>query len=63
MPFQRRPDPNIARAYNREFTLGIQHQLFPTVAITAGWYRRRFYNLTNTFNLAVSNSASVGNNP
>jgi hypothetical protein len=50
----RRPDPNISRAYNREYTLGVQHQLLPSVAITAGWYRRRFYNLTNTFNLAVS---------
>jgi hypothetical protein len=50
----RRPDPNISRAFNREYTVGVQHQVVENVGIYAGWFRRRFYNLTNTFNLAVN---------
>jgi len=40
-----RPDPNLARGYNWEYNASIQHELFPRVSITAGYYRRQFYNL------------------
>lgn len=53
----RRPDPEIKRAYNTEFSAIVQHQLFERVGVTAGWFRREFANLTKTVNLAVSPTA------
>ena len=49
----RRPDPNIQRAYNTEYSALVQHQLFPRVGVTAGVFKRHFYNLTKTVNLAT----------
>jgi len=40
-----RPDPNLERGYNWEYTAAVQHELVPRVSITAGYYRRQFYNL------------------
>ena len=51
-----RPDPNLARGYNWEYSAQVQHQLFPKIAVNAGYYRRQFYNLdvTDNTNLAVT---------
>jgi hypothetical protein len=51
-----RPDPNLARGYNWEYTAVVQHELFPRVSVSAGYYRRQFYNLqvTDNQNLAPS---------
>jgi hypothetical protein len=38
-------DPNLKRGYNWEYNLSVQHQLLERVAVTAGFYRRNFYNL------------------
>ncbi|HWW84207.1 MAG TPA: carboxypeptidase regulatory-like domain-containing protein, partial [Vicinamibacterales bacterium] len=40
----RAPAPGLAREYNVETTVGIQHQLLPRLSIFAGYYHRHFYN-------------------
>jgi Carboxypeptidase regulatory-like domain len=40
-----RPDPDLARGYNWEYNASVQHELMPKVSITAGYFRRQFYNL------------------
>ena len=40
-----RPDPDLARGNNWEYNAIIQHELVERVSMTAGFYRRRFYNL------------------
>jgi len=40
-----RPDPNLKRGYNWEYSASVQHELMPRVSIIAGYYRRQFYNL------------------
>lgn len=49
----RRIDPDIERPHNWEYVAQVQHQLFPSVAVTAGYYHRRASNLYGTRNLAV----------
>jgi hypothetical protein len=38
-------DPNLKRGYNWEYNVAVQHQLMERVSVTAGYYRRNFYNL------------------
>jgi len=40
-----RPDPNLERGYNWEYSAAVQHELVPRLSVTAGYYRRQFYNL------------------
>jgi hypothetical protein len=43
--------PDIERMYNVEESISVQHELFPRVSVTAGWYHRDYKNLrrrTNT---------------
>jgi hypothetical protein len=49
----RRPDENLRREYNLEYSLGVQHQLLPRVSVTGAWYRRQFYNLEGQRNVLV----------
>lgn len=51
-----RPDPALARGYNWEYSAVVQHELLPRVSVTAGYYRRDFYNLqvNDNLNLAAS---------
>ena len=46
----RRPDPDIAREYDWEYSAGIQHQLLPGVSVTAAWYHRDTYNMVQSVN-------------
>ena len=50
-----RPDPDLLRGYNWEYNASVQHQLMDRLSVTAGFYRRQFYNLdvTDNLNLAV----------
>lgn len=48
-----RLDPNLKRGNNWEETVSVQHELIPNFSVTAGYYRRQFYNLQYTTNLAV----------
>ena len=51
-----RPDPALARGYNWEYSAVIQHELMPRVSVTAGYYRRDFYNLQINDNQNVGTS-------
>jgi hypothetical protein len=46
----RRPDADIAREYDWEYSLGIQHELLRGVSVTAAWYHRDSYNMTKSVN-------------
>ena len=48
-----RPDDNLPRGYNWEESAVLQHELRPGFAVSAGYYRRQYYNLTWTDNLLV----------
>ena len=49
-----RPDPDLARGYNWEYGVSVQHQLLSRLSVTAGYHRRQFYNLDVTDNLNLS---------
>lgn len=51
-----RPDPNLPRGNNWEYSAVIQREVRPRMSVTAGYYRRDFYNLqiTDNQNLATS---------
>ena len=49
-----RPDPLLPRGYNWEYSAVLQHELFPRMSVTAGFYHRDFYNLQVTDNQNVS---------
>jgi hypothetical protein len=49
----RRPDPDLKRPYVREYTLGVQHQFLPGIAVSAAWDLRQFRNLIVTRNAAA----------
>jgi hypothetical protein len=51
-----RPDPDLARGYNWEYSASVQHELFPRVSVNVGFFRRQFYNLdvTDNQNLSVN---------
>jgi hypothetical protein len=38
-------DPNIKRMYNIEESVSVQHELFPRVSVSAGWFHRDYKNL------------------
>jgi hypothetical protein len=54
-----RPDPDLLRGYNWEYNASVQHQLMDRLSVTAGFYRRQFFNLdvTDNTNLAVTDWA------
>jgi len=49
-----RPDPELNRGYNWEYNASVQHELMPSVSVTAGYYRRQFYNLEIIDNTTIS---------
>ena len=51
-----RLDPALARGYNWEYSAVLQHELMPRLSVTAGFYRRNFYNLQVNDNQTVSAS-------
>ena len=55
-----RPDPALARGNNWEYSAVIQHELMPRLSVTAGYYRRDFYNLQINDNLNVGTERLVG---
>ncbi|HEY7171434.1 MAG TPA: carboxypeptidase regulatory-like domain-containing protein [Vicinamibacterales bacterium] len=50
----RRPDPDLQRAYNWEYTASVQHQLLPRLALNFAWYRRTFGDVEGQFNTLVN---------
>jgi hypothetical protein len=51
------PDPDLKRPYQILYNMGVQHQLFPGVALSANYYRREYHDMTVRTNLAVPSSA------
>jgi carboxypeptidase family protein len=47
------PDPNLARPYQILYNLGVQHQLFTGISVSANYYRREYHHLVYTTNLDV----------
>lgn len=45
-----RPDPDIKREYDMEYTVAIQHQFGQNLSMNAGYYRRGTYNQRRTVN-------------
>jgi hypothetical protein len=37
-------DPNLKREYNIETGISVQHEVLKNISVSAGWYRRSFYN-------------------
>ena len=48
-----RPDPDLQREYNIEWTGSIQHEIAPRVSLTAAYYRRVFYDIEHSENRAL----------
>jgi len=46
-------DPDIKRMYNVETSLSIQHEIFPGVSVTGGWYNRQYHNMWRRTNTGV----------
>jgi hypothetical protein len=47
-------DPDATRDYTVQYSVGVQHALFPTVSISANWYHLDFYNVsTNMYSLTT----------
>jgi hypothetical protein len=51
-----RSDTELRRGNNWEYSASVQHELFPRVSVTAGFYRRQFYNLEVVDNQNLSTS-------
>jgi hypothetical protein len=49
-----RPDPELARGYNWEYSASVQHELIPRLSVSAGYFRRQFYNLDVIDNTSIS---------
>src|SRR5262249_26635221 len=49
-----RPDPDLKRSYNWEYSAVLQRELRPRLSVTAGYYRRNFYNIQSTDNQNLS---------
>ena len=51
-----RPDPELERGHNWEYSASVQQELMQRVSMNVGFYRRQFYNLdvTDNLNLAVT---------
>jgi hypothetical protein len=50
----RRPDENIERPWNLEYTVSVQHEIMPRVSVNVAYYRRNFYDLNGTQNSFLS---------
>lgn len=51
-----RPDPDIDRPYHVEYNVTLQHELLPRVSVSAAWYKRQYYRVFQTKDLAVSHA-------
>ena len=50
----RRADPNLARPYDIEYSLGVTRQVMRGVSVTGAWYRRDTYDLEQQINTLVT---------
>lgn len=54
--FTFRPDPNIEREYDVEYTASIQHEIVRGLSVSAGYYRRGTYDFRRTENVQFAPS-------
>ena len=47
---ERRVDPNMQREYDWDYSVNVQHELFPRISVSAGWYTTRSYDAQRPFN-------------
>ncbi len=52
----RNPDPNIQRPFQMLYNVTVQHELRPGVGASVGYYRRGFYKIVWTDNLATTHA-------
>jgi hypothetical protein len=52
----RRPDPNLKRPFDIEYSLGVTREVARGVSVTGAWYRRETYRLEQQLNTLVSTS-------
>ena len=50
----RHPADDIKRGYTMEYSASVQRELVSGIGVTAGWYRRKWYNLEKTVNQLVA---------
>ena len=46
----RRVDPDMQREYDWDYSVGVQHELFPRISVSAGWYTTRSYDAQRPYN-------------
>lgn len=51
-----RMDPNFTRPFQWEYSASVEHQLGTNIGVTVSYYRRQYYDLYGTVNVAVSPS-------
>ncbi|HYU78065.1 MAG TPA: TonB-dependent receptor [Vicinamibacterales bacterium] len=54
-----RIDPNVRRPFNREYSVGFEHELFPATGLSVFYYRRENRDLRGTVNLAVPTASYI----
>ena len=54
-----RLDPDLKRQFNREYTLGFQHELAPDLGLSVTFYRRENRNMRGPRNLAIPASSYI----
>ena len=54
-----RLDPDLRRPHQWEFTTTLEHQLSDNIGVTVSYFRRRYYNVYQTVNLALSDADFV----
>lgn len=53
----RRPDADLRRQYNWDYSVGVDHAVTPTLSVTGAWYRRSFHNVEGQYNTLVDPTA------
>ncbi len=49
----RRPDANLRRQYNWDYSVGVDHAVTSALSITGAWYHRTFYNVEGQYNALI----------
>lgn len=53
---EKRKDPDLKRPFNREYNVGIEHQLTSSVSVSGAWFKRDGFDLARTDNLLIAPS-------
>ena len=49
----RRPDPNLKRQYNWDYSVAVDHAVTSALSVTGAYYHRKFYNVEGQYNALV----------